>query len=271
MAKEADAGFGALAVDQVAELELDCFLAVDGEVDLVGDADDLDADSGVAGDDDRANGEQVGTDGGDQHGVDAGHDNGPVGGEVVCGGAGGSGDDDAVGAEGGDGLLVDLDGEVAHAGDGSFGDYDVVEGIPLLDDVAVADDLGSHHAANLDFGAVVAPGFEGGVEFGEGNLGEEAEGAEVDAEDGGGGAGEGPGRGEEGAVATEDDDQVWLVVGEVYAGDGVDARDVGGAVGVEKVVVVASFEPRDEIAEDPGEFGLLRLGDNGGLEHGSLV
>ena len=140
MAEEADAGFGAVAVDAVVELEFDCLLAVDGEVDLVGDADDLDADGGVAGDDDGADGEQVRTDGGDHHGVDAGHDDGAVGGEVVGRGAGGGGDDDAVGAEGGDELLVDLDGEVAHAGDGALGDDDVVEGVPLLDGFAVADD-----------------------------------------------------------------------------------------------------------------------------------
>ena len=271
MAEKADRCLGALAMDVVVETKLNCLLSVDGEVDLVGNADDLYADGGVPWDDDGTDGEQVRTDGGDQHRIDAGHDDGAVGREVIGCGASGGRDDDAVGAEGGDGLLVDLDGEVAHAGDGSFGDDDIVEGVPLLDDLAVADDGGAHHAANFDLGAVVAPGFEGVVELGEGDLGEEAEGAEVDAEDGGGGAGEGSRCGQEGAVATEDDDQIWLVVGEIYARDGVDARNVGGAIGVEKVVIVASFEPSDEIAKDPGEFRLLRLGDNGGLEHFSLV
>src|SRR5882757_9680044 len=120
-------------------------------------------------------------DGGDQQGVDAGHNDGAIGGEVVGGGAGGGGDDDAVGAEGGDELAVDFNGEVAHAGDGALGNDDVVEGVPLLDDDTVAEVFGVHHAADLDLGAVVAPGFEGGVEVGEGNLGEEAEGAEVHA------------------------------------------------------------------------------------------
>ena len=103
-AEETDAGFGALAVDVVAERKRDCLLAVDGEVDFVGNADDVDADGGFAGSDDGADGQQVGTDGSDEHGVDAGHDDGAVGGEVVGGGAGGGGDDDAVGAEGGDEL-----------------------------------------------------------------------------------------------------------------------------------------------------------------------
>ena len=267
MAKEADAGFGALKVDVVVEFELDCLLAVDCEVDLVRDTYDLDADGGVARDDDGANGEQVGTDGGDQHGVDAGHDNGAIRGEVVCRRTGGSGDDDAVGAEGGDELLVDLDGEVAHAGDGSLGDDDVVEGVPLMNGFAVADDLSVHHATDFNLGAVVAPGFEGGVELGERDLGEEAEGAEVHAEDRCGGAGEGAGRGKESAVATEDDDEVGLVLWEIKARDALSARDVGSAVGVEEVAVVARFEPRDEVAQDSREFGLLGLGDDGGLEH----
>jgi hypothetical protein len=34
---------------------------------------------------------------------------------------------------------------------------------------------------------------------------------------------------------------------------------------------VACFEPRDEIAQDAGDLRLLRLGDDGGLEHCFLV
>ena len=58
-----------------------------------------------------------------------------------------------------------------------------------------------------------------------------------------------------------------LCFGQVDAFDGVGCVDVGGAVGVEEVVVVACFEPRDEIAQDAGDFRLLGLGDDGGLEH----
>src|SRR5258705_8762867 len=226
-------------MDVVFETKRDCLLAVDGEVDFVGNADDVDADGGFARGNDGADGEQVGTDGSDQQGVNAGHDDGAVSGEVVGGGAGGGGDDDAVGAEGGDELAVDFDGEVAHAGDGAFGDDDVVEGVPLLEDLAVSDVLGVHHAPDLDLGAVVAPGFERGVEVGEGYLGEEAEGAEVHTEDGGCGAGEGAGRGEEGAISAEDDDEVWLVPGQVDAFNGIGGAAVGRAVRVEQIVIVA--------------------------------
>ena len=60
MAEKADAELGALAVDVVAELQLDGLLAIDGEVNFVGDADDVNADGGFAGSDDRANRQQVG-------------------------------------------------------------------------------------------------------------------------------------------------------------------------------------------------------------------
>ncbi len=105
-------------------------------------------------------------------------------------------------------------------------------------DFAVADVFGVHHAADFDLGAVVAPVLEGGVEVGERDFGEEAEGAEVHAEDGGGGAGEGAGCGQEGAVAAEDDDEVRLMFRQVDALDGVGSVEVGGAVGVEEVMVV---------------------------------
>ena len=93
----------------------------------------MNVDAGVSGDDDGAQGEEMGADGRDHHRVDRGHDDGAVGGEVVGGGAGRCGYDDAVGAEGGDELAIDLDGEVGHAGDGSLGDDDVVEGLPVLE------------------------------------------------------------------------------------------------------------------------------------------
>jgi hypothetical protein len=54
--EEANAEFRAPAVDVVAHLQLDCFLAVDGEIDFVGDADDADVDRGFAWGDDGANG-----------------------------------------------------------------------------------------------------------------------------------------------------------------------------------------------------------------------
>src|ERR1700751_1916180 len=99
-AEETDACVGALAVDVVAETKGDCHLDVDGEVNLVGNTDYVDADCRFARGDDGTDGQKVRADGVDQQGVDAGHDDGAVGGEVVGGGTGGGGDDDAVGPDG---------------------------------------------------------------------------------------------------------------------------------------------------------------------------
>ena len=233
-----DAAGGLAAEDAVAEEEFDGFLAVDGEVGLVGDDVDGDGDLGGAGKDDGADGEQVGTDGGEDHGVDCRHEDGAVGGEGVGGAAGGGGDDDAVGAEAGDELAVELDGELAHAGDGAFGEDDVVEGLPLAEEGAIAEELGVHEAAGVEDGGAVAPCVECGVELAEGDFGEEAEGAEVDAEDGGFGEGEGAGGGEQCAVAAERDDDGGRERGHGGAEDGLAVTvEIGGAVGVEDVVV----------------------------------
>ena len=234
----------------------------------MGDDVDDDGDLGVAGKDDGADGEEVGADGGEDHGVDGGHENGAVGGEGVGGGTGGGGDDDAIGAETGDELAVELDGELAHAGDCTFGEDDVVEGIPLAEEFAVTEELGVHEAAGVDDGGAGHPGFEGDVELGKGDLGEEAEGAEVDAEDGGVGVGEGAGYGEEGSIATEGDGHGRLVAGHGGALDGaVVPADVGGAFGVEDGGKALGAEPVDEFGEDEFELGLLRLGDDGSLRH----
>src|SRR6202035_493057 len=115
-----------------------------------------------------------------------------------------------------------------------------------------------HHAADLNLGTVVAPGFESGVEVGERDFGEETEGAEVHAEDRGGGVGESASRGKESAVAAEDDDEVRFVLWQIDALDGVGCLDIGGAIRVEKIVIVACFEPRDEVAQNAGNFRLLR-------------
>ena len=264
-----DAAFGLAAEDAVVEEKFYGLLTIDGEEGFVRDDVDDDGNFGVAGKDDGADGEEVGADGGEDHGVDGRHEDGAVGGEGVGRGAGGGGDDDAVGAEAGDELAVELDGELTHAGDGTFGEDDVVEGVPLAEELAVAEELGVHETAGIDDGSTCEPGFEGGVELGEGDFGEEAEGAEVDAEDGGVGVGEGAGDGEEGSISAEGDGDGGLVTGHVVALDGaVVPTDVGGAFGVEDGGKALGAEPLDELGEDELELRFLRLGDDGCLGHG---
>ncbi len=263
-----DDAVGLAAEDAVVEEKLDGFLAIDSEVGFVGDDVDDDGDLSFAGEDDGADGEEVGADGSEDHGVDGGHEDGAVGGQCVGGGAGGGGDDDAVGAEACDELAVELDGEFAHAGDGTFGEDDVVEGLPLAEEVAVAEELRVHEAANVNDGGAGHPGFKGVVELGEWDLGEETEGAEVDAEDGGIGVGEGAGGGEQGAVSAEGDADDGLVRGHIAALDGlITETDVGGAVGFEDGSKPVVGEPIDELGEDVLQLWLHRLGDDCYLGH----
>ena len=267
--EEVDLAAGLAAEDAVVEEELDGLLTIDGEEGFVGDDVDDDGDLAVAGEDDGADGEEVGADGGEDHGVDCGHEDGAVGGEGVGGGAGGGGDDDAVGAEAGDELAVELDGEFTHAGDGTFGEDDVVECVPFAEEVAVAEELGAHEAAGVDDGGTGDPGFEGGVELGEGDFGEEAERAEVDAEDGGVRVGKGASDGEKGAIATQRDGNGGLVIRHIVALDGlIVAMEVEGALRVKDRDEALSVEPEDELGEDEFELWLLRLGDDGSLGHG---
>ena len=79
-----DAVFGTAAVDLVANVEFHGLLAIDGE-EGVWDAVHVDGDGGVAGNDDRADGEQVRTEGRHDEGVDRGHDDGAPGGQIVGG------------------------------------------------------------------------------------------------------------------------------------------------------------------------------------------
>jgi len=263
-----DVAVGFAAEDAVVEDEFDGFLAVHGEVGFVRDDVDNYGDFGVAGEDDGADGEEVGADGRKDHGVYRGHEDGTVSGEGIGSGAGGSGDDDTVGPEAGDELAVHLDGELAHAGDGAFGEDDVVEGIPFAEQLVVAEEAGVHEAAGVDNGGAGHPGVEGFVEFSEGDFGEEAEGAEVDGEDGSGGLGEGSSGGEKGSVAAERDDEDGSVGGHVATVDGlVDEAEVGGAVGLEDGGKAVAGEPGDEFGEDGLELWLLRLGDDGYCGH----
>ena len=132
-----------------------------------------------------------------------GGDDGAAGGEAVRCGADGRGEDEAVGDEGVDLLAVDEEAEVDDAGEGGAGDDDVVEGGALPEEFAAAVDFGAEHHEFDGFGDALCEAVEGGSEFLGADFGEEAEFAEVDAEEGDAGAGDAAGGGEDGAVAAE--------------------------------------------------------------------
>jgi hypothetical protein len=124
-----------------------------------------------------------------------------------------------------------------------------------------------HHDAKLYVGAVVTPGLEGTVEIAKRDFSEEAERAKVDAEDRRWGVGKGTSGGEQGSVASEDDNQIWLMPRKIGTFDGIRGVNVGGTVGIEQIAIVMRIEPLEKITQDAGEFRLLGLGDDGGLEH----
>ena len=63
------------------------------------------------------------------------------------------------------------------------------------------------HGALVELVAISAPAVEGGIEVGQADLGEKAQQAEVDAEDGRARGREDARDGEQSAVAAQDDDQ----------------------------------------------------------------
>ena len=204
-------------MDVISELNFDGFLAVDGEVGLVGNADDVNAHGRGGRNDDGTQREEVWTDGGDDGCRDVWHDDGTVRREVVGGRSRWCRDDDAIGAKGRNDLGVDLDGEVCHAGDGSLGDNDVVQRVPFLEQLAVAVMFGVHHLSHVDDGGVFAPGVKRGKELAEGYLGKEAERAEIDGEDRRGRAGEGSSSGQQSPISPENNDEIGLVLRQVNA------------------------------------------------------
>ena len=265
----------------VADLHGHGLLAIHREIGLVGHADHAHADSRLARHHDGPDGQQVRADRRDQHGVDRGHHDGPVGREVVGRGAGRRGEDDAIGAEGGDGLAVDLDGEVGHARDGPLGHHHVVERVPLARRLAAAEELGVHHAAHFDGRRAVAPGLQGGVELGERDFGKKAQRAQVHAEQRSVGVGEGARRGQQRPIAAEDDDQVRLARGHLLALDAVTIRlrcarllcacsrsralcalQIRRALAVQNAAPSALAEPRAQLGQHRFQLMLLRLGDN---------
>src|SRR5690606_11524191 len=103
-------------------------------------------------DHDRPERERVRGDGGDDHGIDVGLEDGPAGGDVVGGRAGGCRDDQPVAADAGPLVAVDAEGEIDHAerragGDDQFVDLDIA----VNDSVGAADfQFDDEHAAGVE-------------------------------------------------------------------------------------------------------------------------
>ena len=104
-------------LDAIAGAEGKSLLSVGGEVDiLAAQVGESHFDDAIGRDDEGARGEGVGADGSDDNDADLGVDDGASGGEGVAGGAGGGGDDHAIGGEVGNGVARDAGLEAEEAG-----------------------------------------------------------------------------------------------------------------------------------------------------------
>lgn len=199
--------------------------AIDGNLDMVGGLEGLDAELVGIVEDDTAIGEGMGVDGGDGEDAGGGVNDGATGGEIVCGGAGRGGKDDAIGVVGIHVFLLAIDLEADEAGGAGFND-DIVEGVDRL-----TLGVGAGEDGELPGGEVTEEelGESGADQFG-GEAGHKAEAAEVNPEDGGGVSGGGLDDTEEGAIAADDNAEIGLLEGVGGEGEGM-VDGGGGAVG----------------------------------------
>jgi heat-inducible transcriptional repressor len=132
----------------------------------------------------------------------------PAGGQRIGGGAGGRGDDQAVGALAGDEVAVDLDPQFDHAGGGAAVDHHVVHGQRLEHALAVAHHAGVHQRALVFLVLAGQHGRQHGAVLVQRDVGDEAQPALVDADQGHAVAGQLAADAQHGAVAAHHQAQV---------------------------------------------------------------
>ena len=169
--------------DDIAAAELHVGLAVDAGDGLLA-AGDLDLDGGPFGQDDAVGGGEMRRDGRHEDLARLRVHDGAADAERVGRGAGRGGDDDAVGAVHADGGVVGADGELHRAADGGATDDDIVQGVEVLRPcVSPSRTVSVCIIARVSMRPVAADdGLELLEQLRRGDLGEEADAAEVDAE-----------------------------------------------------------------------------------------
>src|SRR5437773_252784 len=196
-------------LDHVAGGEPRALLPVDGEERVRLAPPDRDADHGARPQHHGAVRERVGRDGREEDDLHRRLDDRPADGQRVCRGAGRRRDDHAVGAVGGEREPVHRHPELDDAGDGAVRDDHVVQGpVAAANAPRPLEACGERHAA-VELVAAGDHARQHGHRLGLDDRGQEAELAQVDAEDGDAGVGP-PRDGEERSVTAQDDDQVGL-------------------------------------------------------------
>jgi hypothetical protein len=248
--------------DAIVLSDRDAFLAVERDESGLGVAGKSDFDAGKILDDDGAIAQCVRANRGDDESLNGGMKNRPAGGKRVGGRAGGSGDDQAVGAVTADEITVDVEFEFDHAGERTFVDDGVVEDVLLVDGRAIAKELDQEHDAFAD-GRTTGQGFfESRIEFVNGETGEKAEAAHVDGENRDTPRGSDTRGGEKRAVTAEDEKEVGLasdlVAGKPVSGSGEGA---GGFFIVDDAQAVLG-KPFEKRRDDDGEIRAARARDD---------
>lgn len=250
--------------------------AVDGHKEIVAAALDVEGDGPVVADDDGSHVEAVGGDGSDSDGLAVGHDDGAAHTERVGRGAGGSGHDEAVGLVGGERSAVDGGVDADHGRAVALEHGYLVEGIGTTHEVAVvAREL--EHAALFDFVVTVVDFVEGGLHLVGRHVGQEAETAGVDAEDGDVLGPDTAGGLEKRAVAALADDHVGFetVTVEQLDGSGELEMQLFRQEAVELPADADSGSVAGQNTEQTlgvrGLFGLIRISEDGKFHTASLL
>ena len=192
------------------------------------------AELGAVGDDDGSEGEVVGADGRDDEAAAIGCEDGAAAAEGVGGGAGGGGDDEAVAGVGGHEVAIDVEVGAQEGAVVEAVEADLVEGEGgelLADGLVVGTGGDVEEGAGLEGVAAGEEVGDEGVHIVAAGGGEEAEMAEVDADDGDLATSDEVDGAEEGAVATDGEKEVARAFGEgvddLFGFDTVAVEDVG--------------------------------------------
>jgi len=111
------------------------------------------------------------------------------------------------------------------------------------------------HGARIESMAALAaamPALQRRIEVGEANLCQKAERTQVHTQDGGAGGGKDAGHGEQGSVASQNDDQPRRLLGHPRAVHGRRSRGVLPAFQVEQRLVVVPAQPCDQLGQKAG-------------------
>src|SRR5216684_6354594 len=260
--EEPRAGGGAPHLDGIVGLEREAHLAVQGEHHvLVGQQGDRDALG--RGQHDRAIGEGVRADRGEHDRVHGREHDGPAGREAVGGRAGGRREDKPVRAIAGGEVTVHRHLEPDDAAHRRLGDDHVVERRVLPEPLALAEDAGLQQHAVLDDQLVAQVGLERGEQLLDGEGGEEAEPAQVDAEDRHRQVSHQARHAEERAVAAQHEQQIGLgrqLRPTDHRPGGLRAETRG--LLLEDRLDSAGRAPVEQLGHDRARFFPVRLGDD---------